>query len=306
MIQLTENKAPGAVPIAQFPGFTKSQLDSPPRIGPDFFVCSSANPGQNNRAGQAHYILRSREPLMLMNMEVLPDIEAISHAAMDRAMAIVQEAVAKRGRFAIALSGGHTPEKMYELWAANPYRDKTPWDRVHLFWGDERYVAHDDPQSNFRMARETLISKVPIPPANVHPIPTLPGPPEKSAQTYEEELHDFFGATAEFDLQLQGIGPDGHTASLFPGSPVLEDNQRWVLPVKMSATPPFVPRITVTLAVLNAGRNTFFLVAGKDKREIIGALRAEPDGKKSKYPAGRVQPPGPVIWFLDRAAAGES
>jgi 6-phosphogluconolactonase len=238
---------------------------------------------------------------MLMNIKVFPDLDALSRAAMDETMAIIRDAVAQRGRFAIALSGGHTPAKMYELWTTEPYREQTPWDRVHLFWGDERYVAHDDPLSNFRMAHETLISHVPIPPTNIHPMPTVDASPQKSAEVYEEELRDFFGAAPEFDLQLQGLGPEGHTASLFPGSPALEEKQRWVLPVKVHATPP--ERITLTLVVLNQGRNTFFLVAGKDKAPIISALRAEPDAKPSKYPAGRVRPSGPVHWFLDQAAA---
>jgi len=239
-----------------------------------------------------------------MNIKVFPELDSLSRAAMDETLGIVRDAVAKRGRFAIALSGGHTPKKMYELWATKPYRDQTPWDRVHLFWGDERYVAHDDSLSNFRMTRESLISYVPIPPANVHPVPTVSATPDKSAQEYEEELRDFFGAgqSPAFDLVLLGTGPEGHTASLFPGAPAVEEKQRWVLPVTVKATPP--QRITLTLVVLNQARNTLFLVSGKDKRAIIGALRAEPDSKPSQYPAGRVQPAGPVHWFLDQAALG--
>ncbi len=240
---------------------------------------------------------------MRMNAKIFPDLDSLSRAAMDETLAIIRDAVAQRGRFAIALSGGHTPAKMYELWAATPYRDQTPWDRVHLFWGDERYVAQDDPLSNFRMTHETLISRVPIPPANVHPMSTLPGPPEKSAEAYEQELRKFFGAAPpEFDLQLLGLGPEGHIASLFPGAPALEEKQRWVMAVEAPAKPP--QRLTLTPVVLNRGRNTFFLVAGKDKREIISALRNEPDSKPSQYPAGRIRPAGRVLWFLDQAAAG--
>lgn len=240
---------------------------------------------------------------MRMNTKVFPDLDSLSRAAMDETLPIIRDAVAQRGRFAIALSGGHTPAKMYELWAATPYRDQTPWDCVHLFWGDERYVAQDDPLSNFRMTRETLISHVPIPAANVHPMPTLPGPPEKSAEAYEQELRKFFGAAPpEFDLQLLGLGPEGHIASLFPGAPALEEKQRWVMAVEAPAKPP--QRLTLTPVVLNQGRNTFFLVAGNDKREIISALRNEPDSKPSQYPAGRIRPAGRVLWFLDQAAAG--
>ncbi len=240
---------------------------------------------------------------MRMNSQVFPDLDSLSRAAMDETLAIIRDAVAQRGRFAIALSGGHTPAKLYEMWAANPYRDETAWDRVHLFWGDERYVAQDDPLSNFRMTRETLISRVPIPQANVHPVPTLPGPPEKSAEAYEQELRKFFGAAPpEFDLQLLGLGPEGHVASLFPGAPALEEKQRWVMAVEAPAKPPL--RLTLTPVVLNQGRNTFFLVAGNDKREIVSALRNEPDSNPSQYPAGRIRPAGRVLWFLDQAAAG--
>jgi len=240
---------------------------------------------------------------MRMNTKVFPDLDSLSRAAMDETLAIIRDAVAQRSRFAIALSGGHTPAKMYELWAATPDRDQTPWDRVHLFWGDERYVPQDDPLSNFRMTRETLISHVPIPTANVHPMPTLPGPPEKSAEAYEQELRKFFGAAPpEFDLQLLGLGPEGHIASLFPGAPALEEEQRWVMAVEAPAKPP--QRLTLTPVVLNQGRNTFFLVAGNDKREIVSALRNETDSKPSQYPAGRIRPTGRVLWFLDQAAAG--
>jgi 6-phosphogluconolactonase len=239
---------------------------------------------------------------MRMETRIFPDLDSLSLAAMDQTMEIVREAVAQRGRFSIALSGGHTPAKMYELWASKPYRHETPWDRVHLFWGDERYVPLDDPLSNFRMVRETLISHVPIPPENVHAVPTVSASPGKSAEEYEKELRNFFGAEPEFDLQLLGLGPEGHAASLFPGSPALEEKQRWVLPITAPAKPP--QRLTLTLVVLNRGRNTFFLVAGKDKREIVAALRNEPDSGSSQYPAARIRPSGRVLWLLDEAAAG--
>jgi 6-phosphogluconolactonase len=226
---------------------------------------------------------------MSMGTRVFPDLESLSLSVMDETMQILREAIAERGRFSIALSGGHTPRKMYELWAAKPYREETPWDKVHLFWGDERYVPHDDPLSNFRMARESLI-------------PTVSSAPDKSAHIYESELREFFGdRPPRMDVQLMGLGDEGHTASLFPGSPALEEKQRWVLPVEVPATPP--ERLTLTLVVLNQGRNTFFLVSGTEKRRIISALRDEPGGRPSQYPAARVRPPGPVIWFVDQAAA---
>jgi 6-phosphogluconolactonase len=217
---------------------------------------------------------------------------------------IIQEAVTKRGRFAIALSGGHTPGKMYSLWAqTEQYRNKTPWDRVHLFWSDERCVPADDPRSNYRMARETLISQVPIPAENVHPMPTNLSSPEECARAYETELLKFFGSEPPaFDVQLLGIGDEGHTASLFPGSPALGEKVRWVAAVRVAAEPP--QRITLTPVVLNQGRNTFFLVAGEGKRAILSAIRDEPASQPSQYPAARIHPAREPVWFLDQAAAG--
>jgi 6-phosphogluconolactonase len=240
---------------------------------------------------------------MHMDTQIYPDVDSLSRAAMDELMRAMKSAIALRGRFALALSGGHTPAKMYSLWASDEkYRSRTSWDRVHLFWSDERYVPPDDPLSNYRMTKEALLSRAPIPAANVHPVPTGIAPPEKAAAEYDAELHRFFGAAPpEFDVQLLGLGVEGHTASLFPGSPVLDEKKAWVAAVVAPAEPP--NRLTFTPAVLNCGRNTFFLVTGANKREIIAALRAEPDGQPSQYPAGRIRPAGRVVWFLDQLAA---
>jgi 6-phosphogluconolactonase len=241
---------------------------------------------------------------MKLDARVLPDLVSLSRAVLEETFPIIQEAVTKRGRFAIALSGGHTPGKMYSLWAqTEQYRNKTPWDRVHLFWSDERFVPADDPRSNYRMARETLISQVPIPAENVHPMPTNLSSPEECARAYETELLKFFGSEPPaFDVQLLGIGDEGHTASLFPGSPALGEKVRWVAAVRVAAAPP--QRITLTPVVLNQGRNTFFLVAGEGKRTILSAIRDEPASKPSQYPAARIHPAREPVWFLDQAAAG--
>ena len=241
---------------------------------------------------------------MELNSRILPDIASLSRAVLEETLAIIQEAIAKRGRFAIALSGGHTPEKMFSLWAETAqYRDKTPWDRIHLFWSDERYVPKNDPLSNYHMARETLISHVPIPAENVHPVPTNLFPPEACARAYEADLLKFFGAEPPtFDVQLLGIGPEGHTASLFPGSAALDEKLRWVAAVRVPAEPP--QRITFTPVVLDCGRNTFFLVAGENKRDILSAIREEPTTETSRYPAVRIHPAKTPVWFLDAAAAG--
>ncbi len=243
---------------------------------------------------------------MKLNIRVFPNLDTLSHSALDALLRIMDEAIRERGRFAVSLSGGHTPAKLYSLWAqTEKQKARTDWDCVHLFWGDERYVPHTDPLSNYRMTNEALISHVPIPAGNVHP---MPGPEhfstaEAAAEAYESELRKFFtGAAPAFDLQLLGLGTEGHTASLFPGSPALDERVRWVVAVTAPANPP--QRLTVTLPVLNCARNTFFLVAGPDKREIIAALRNEPTPQASEYPAARVQPAGGPLWLLDQAAAG--
>jgi 6-phosphogluconolactonase len=241
---------------------------------------------------------------MKLDTRVSPDLDALSHAVLQEIVANVKDAVAKRGKFGIALSGGHTPEKLYSMWASTDrYRNETPWNLVHIFWGDERYVGPDDPLSNYRMTRETLLSHVPIPAENVHPVPTQLPTPQATAEAYSGELKKFFGNSAPaFDVTLLGIGPEGHTASLFPNSPALEEKTRWVMSVVAPATPPH--RITFTPVVLNQSRNTYFLAAGKDKRPILDAIRAEPDDKLSDYPAARIRPAdGRVLWFLDSAAA---
>jgi 6-phosphogluconolactonase len=239
---------------------------------------------------------------MKLDTRVFPDIGALSQSALEEILRILADAVAKRERFSIALAGGHTPAKLYALWAEK-YKTQTPWDRVHLFWGDERFVPEDDLLSNYRMAQETLIAHVPIPKENVHPMLTNFPSAEKAAEAYEVELRKFYTDDAPpiFDVQLLGLGIEGHTASLFPGSPALHEERRWVEAVNVPAEPP--QRLTLTPVVLNQGRNTFFLVAGENKREILAALRNEPEAEPSEYPAGRIRPTGSVVWYLDQAAA---
>jgi 6-phosphogluconolactonase len=243
---------------------------------------------------------------MDMDARVFPDLDALSRGALEELLRVMREAINKRGRFAIALAGGNTPAKMYALWAeAGNHGVSTPWDQVHLFWGDERYVAADSPLSNYRMAREALIERVPIPAANVHAMrgPDSFSTQEAAAEAYEAQLRNFFGAAPPaFDLQLLGLGVEGHVASLFPGSPALGEKKKWVMAVEAPAKPP--ERLTLTPAVLQQGRNTFFLVAGENKRGIVASLRAEPASKPSQYPAGMIRPEGRSVWFLDQAAEG--
>jgi 6-phosphogluconolactonase len=234
---------------------------------------------------------------------VAGDPEALSQQAASQIARSVAEAVAARGRCTLALAGGNTPRRCYELLAAPPLREMIPWEGLHLFWGDERCVPPDHPDSNYRMAQEALIARAPIPPRNVHRVPTEEGSPAAVAAYYERELRNFFQLEVEdvprFDLILLGMGPDGHTASLFPGGPALEETQRLVVPSSIDYMPH--PRVTFTLPVLNAGRAAVFLVTGRDKAPALAkALAGDPS-----VPAGQVHPAGELRWYVDRAAAGQ-
>jgi 6-phosphogluconolactonase len=233
-------------------------------------------------------------------IEILPDPTALAEHA---AQWITAAALATDGPGRVSLSGGSTPKALYALLASERFRNRFPWSRVHWYWGDERFVPYDHPDSNYRMAREAMLSKVPVPPENVHPIPT-DADPAVAAERYERTLQQAYGATSFdpvhplFDVTLLGLGADGHTASLLPGEPVLEERKRWV--VAVSHGRPEV-RITMTYPAIESSRRVAFLVAGKEKVEIFGAIRAG----NSSVPAARVRPVGELFWFVDRAAAGE-
>jgi len=227
-------------------------------------------------------------------------------AAADEIIRAASDAVGQRGRFTIALSGGSTPRNLYTLIAANA-GSSLPWDQMFFFWGDERHVPPGDPESNYRMARETLLSKVPVPSANIFPIPTENPDAAAAADAYEQTLRKFFAvATGEFprfDLILLGMGPDGHTASLFPETEALQEKSRLVVAnvvEKLKTT-----RITLTLPVLNAARCVAFLVSGTDKAAVLHEV-LEGNAPGEKYPSKLVRPgDGKLIWFVDRAAASE-
>jgi 6-phosphogluconolactonase len=239
---------------------------------------------------------------MSRQTSVWEDREALSRAAAAELAQVAAKAIDARGRFDLALAGGSTPRRLYEILAAD-YRDRIDWDRTHLFWGDERYVPDSDPLSNCRMARKALIHPLGVTPANVHPMPTSFADPEQAARAYEQTLRAHFGdEMPRFDLVLLGLGPEGHTASLFPGSSALEEEKRWVMPVRVAAEPPL--RLTLTLAVLNAAREVFFLVSGPDKCAIVRKILSLSPEETSPFPAARVRPHGRAIWFLDRAAHG--
>ncbi len=222
--------------------------------------------------------------------------------AEDVAAWLLDLALAKAGRFTLCLSGGSTPKALYERLAAPPFRDAFPWDRTHLFWGDERFVPADDPLSNFAMVKAALLDHVPIKRGNVHPVPTEHTDPQAAAAAYETTLKAVYGrdtfAPAEplFDVNLLGLGPDGHTASLFPGTAVLKERERWVAAVIGAKAE---PRITLTYPALESSHHTAFLVVGVEKAPMLARLRSgDPE-----LPAARLHPTGTVLIFADRAAA---
>jgi 6-phosphogluconolactonase len=232
---------------------------------------------------------------------VLPDAEELAHQAARRFAELAREAVASRGRFSVSLSGGSSPGQLYKLLTREPYRTQIPWRQVHLFWGDERCVPPDDPGSNYHLAEGALIAQVPVPAENVH---RMRGElaPEAAARAYDRELQDFFcGPRPRFDLVLLGLGEDGHTASLFPGSPLLEEAERLVAPATAVFQDRPAQRITLTLPAINAARQVLFLVSGGAKAQVVQAVLEGPAGP---LPAQWIQPTaGGLTWLLDAAAA---
>jgi 6-phosphogluconolactonase len=231
------------------------------------------------------------------------DADALAKAAAER---VVARIAANAGRVAICLTGGSSPQQLYRLLGTDAYRGQIPWDRVHWFIGDERFVAADDPLNNMGTARRIFLNRC-APAANIHPIPTDAGNPEEAARRYESELKSFYGsdrldsARPLFDVVLMGVGPDGHTASLFPDYPALEETERWVVGVPQAHVAPFVPRVTLTLPALGSCREMLFEVAGSDKRAIlIRVLGGE------NLPANRARSIGETIWLVDAAALPEN
>jgi 6-phosphogluconolactonase len=213
---------------------------------------------------------------------------------------LTERAITTPGRFAVSLSGGSTPRTLYGLLAADPFRNRFPWDRTHLFFGDERFVPPDHPDSNYRMAREALIAHVPIPAAQVHAWDTS-GNPEQSARHYADTLKRFYGSDtldpsrALFDVMFLGLGEDGHTASLFPGVAALQERTAWTAAV-VGAKPE--PRLTMTYPVLGSSNVVAFIASGKAKKAILARAYAG----DAALPAAGVRPLADLIWFIDEAA----
>jgi 6-phosphogluconolactonase len=230
------------------------------------------------------------------------DPAALAQIAADRVLARIS---ANNGRVAICLTGGSSPKKLYQLLATETYRSRIPWDRVHWFLGDERFVPTGDSRNNMNMAREAFLDQC-APISNIHPIPTDINP-DDSASRYESGLKSFYGANELdpnrplFDVVLMGVGPDGHTASIFPDYPALAETERWVVGVPQAHVEPFVPRVTLTLPVLASCREMLFEVAGADKRTILTRVL----GGES-LPANRAHSIGETVWLVDKAALPEN
>jgi len=235
---------------------------------------------------------------MIGRLDISPDPTALARKVAEW---MTVTALGSSGPFRISLSGGSTPKTLYGLLASDAFRNRFPWDRAIWYWGDERFVPYDHPESNYRMTREAMLSKVPAPLRNIHPVPT-DGPPEEAALRYERTLQQDYGAAVLepprplFDITLLGLGSDGHFASLLPGEPVLEERKHWVAAVAHGRPE---TRITMTYPAIESSRRVAFLVAGKEKAAILGAIRAG----GSQVPAARLKPVGELIWFADLAAA---
>lgn len=248
---------------------------------------------------------------MAREVVVVSDPAALAREAAGRFAAAAAESVVARGRFSVALAGGSTPATLYRLLAQNGGYEGIAWDRTLVFFGDERRVPPDHPDSNYRMVAETLLAGSPIPPANVYRMAgELPG--EEAAAGYARALaqaipmsRDATGNFPVLDLVLLGMGDDGHTASLFPGMPALDEEQQVVVATEVPAyVRPAVARLTLTLPVLNAAHRVIFLVAGAAKAASLAAILGNADPGTAPLPAGRVRPSsGAVTWLLDAAAA---
>jgi len=234
---------------------------------------------------------------------VVEDASAIAETAAMRVLARLEQAEA---RAAVCLTGGTSPEGLYRLLAEEPWRHRVPWERVHWFMGDDRFVPQSDALSNMGMARRLFLDPVKAPRHNIHPIDTTTHDPEEAARLYAGDLQKFYGgerldpARPLFDIVLMGLGSDGHTASLFPSSRALQEQDRWVLGIGKSGMEPFVPRVTLTFPALASSREMLFLVDGAGKRDILRRVMGGED-----LPAARAYTNGTLVWLIDRAAAPE-
>ena len=238
-----------------------------------------------------------------MRALILPDVEAISHKAAEIFLHLSKQYISSAKRFVVALSGGTTPKRFYELLGSEIFRDVIDWSHVHFFWVDERCVPKEHAESNYNLAFDLFLSKVPHNPSNIHRIKGEEGP-ERAASEYEKDMRGFFGTSGfpVFDLIMLGMGEDGHTASLFPAAESLKEKTRLAIPVYMRK--PNSNRVTLTLPVLNNASHIVFLVAGKSKAHIVKEFLAG-DKESKQFPAGLINlVKDNIQWLIDREAAG--
>ena len=243
---------------------------------------------------------------MKKKLEQVPDFEGLVRVAAQTFVTVAQEAIAAHGQMVVALAGGSTPKQLYSLLATDTFRPHIPWDRTHVFWGDERHVPPDHQDSNYRMACEALLTHVPLPEDHVHRIHGEMPNAEKAANHYEQELRDYFQLSAHerprFDLVLLGMGPEGHTASLFPGTSAVHETTRLVSAPWVEKFSTF--RITLTPAVLNEATHVMFLVSGQEKAETLRSVLEGPY-QPDIFPAQVIHPTkGQLTWLVDKEAAG--
>jgi 6-phosphogluconolactonase len=234
-------------------------------------------------------------------IQIKQNLTQLARTGADIIMTLAKESRKDKDFFSMAISGGSTPRPLYQLLAHDPYLSGIPWEKVHLFWADERCVPANDPASNYGAAKEDFLDGVPIPKQQIHPMP-MDASPEKGAEVYQEELRTFFASKdlpiPMLDLVLLGVGTDGHTASLFPGQSTLEEAGRWVVAVRGGT--PDVYRLTLTLPIINMARHIVFLAAGKKKARIVKQIL---ENRDPILPAQKIQPiQGTVTWLVDEEA----
>lgn len=251
-----------------------------------------------------------------MELHIAPDTQELAKRAADFLVAHISETLKTKGKYTLALSGGSTPKALHELLAGEPYKSHIDWDKIHFFWGDERFVPFNDDKNNAKMAFDTLLDKVPVNKDHIHIMQTENISPEESAAAYEKLLHEYFPLVhthhpddhpdntpfTTFDLIILGMGDDGHTLSLFPGKPIIHETDKWVDAFWLAEQDMY--RVTLTHPVANHSAVVMFLVAGSGKASALKEV-LEGDYNPDKYPSQIIKPKGELHWFLDEAAAKE-
>ncbi len=235
-------------------------------------------------------------------IEVFDSPELLGKAAAEFIIKLANESIAARGKFSLSLSGGSTPEQLFVLLSSENYKNRMPWTKTFVFWGDERYVPLNDSRNNAFVAKNLLLDKIDIPATNILRMPVNLEPAIAAARAYEQTLKDFFGNDLpQFDLIMLGVGENAHTASLFPHTPVINEKKEWVSALYVDEVKMY--RVTMTAPVINNARNVLFLAAGPSKAEVLKTVLTSPF-QPDKYPAQLISPVnGNLFWFLDKKAA---